>query len=99
MKTLFKIMIIGFLFLGCTKPKETCVPVHLNVVSRQDWNTACGCWQNTYIDTIVYLEEIGTFKNQSEIDSYPHLANTQVGDPKYKDLNGDGKINESDHCN
>ena len=98
MKTLLKIAFLLFLIIGCTKPKEeTCVPVHLQVVSRQDWIN--GHWENTYVDTIVYLEQIGFFKDQSVINTYPHLDGARPGDIMYKDRNADGKINESDHCN
>jgi TonB-dependent starch-binding outer membrane protein SusC len=38
----------------------------------------------------------GVFKNQKEIDAYPHDASTHPGDPKVRDVNGDGKINDLD---
>ena len=38
----------------------------------------------------------GVFKNQSEIDSYPHHPSTTPGDPKVVDVNGDGTINDAD---
>jgi hypothetical protein len=94
---LFMVLIMSQ--FNCTKPKETCVPVHLNVVVRQDWNDACKCWQNTTADRIVYLEEIGIFTTQNDIDSYPHLAGAKIGDIIYKDRNCDGIIDESDKCN
>jgi TonB-dependent starch-binding outer membrane protein SusC len=38
----------------------------------------------------------GVFKNQKEIDAYPHDVSTHPGDPKVRDVNGDGKINDLD---
>lgn len=38
----------------------------------------------------------GVFKNQAEIDAYPHHASTTPGDPKVRDVNGDGKITDAD---
>ena len=38
----------------------------------------------------------GVFKNQAEIDAYPHHASTTPGDPKVRDVNGDGKISDAD---
>ena len=38
----------------------------------------------------------GVFKNQAEIDGYPHHASTTPGDPKARDVNGDGKISDAD---
>ncbi len=38
----------------------------------------------------------GVFKNQSEVDGYPHHASTTPGDPKVRDVNGDGKITDAD---
>ncbi|WP_332369254.1 SusC/RagA family TonB-linked outer membrane protein [Spirosoma telluris] len=34
----------------------------------------------------------GVFKNQAEIDAYPHTSTTRPGDFKFRDNNGDGKI-------
>ncbi|AWG23305.1 SusC/RagA family TonB-linked outer membrane protein [Flavobacterium faecale] len=38
----------------------------------------------------------GIFQNQSEVNSSAILPNTKPGDVKYKDLNGDGVINDND---
>lgn len=38
----------------------------------------------------------GVFKNQAEVDAYPHHASTTPGDPKVRDVNGDGKITDAD---
>ncbi|UFH54406.1 TonB-dependent receptor [Spirosoma sp. KNUC1025] len=37
----------------------------------------------------------GVFKNQAEIDAYPHTTTTRPGDFKFIDKNGDGKIDFS----
>ncbi|GAB4023547.1 SusC/RagA family TonB-linked outer membrane protein [Spirosoma koreense] len=37
----------------------------------------------------------GVFKNQAEIDAYPHTSTTRPGDFKFRDTNGDGKIDFS----
>jgi TonB-linked SusC/RagA family outer membrane protein len=43
------------------------------------------------------IEWIGIFQNQAEIDNGPlHQFNPKPGDLKYKDQNGDGKINSED---
>ena len=47
-----------------------------------------------------YIAE-GLFTSQEEIDNWPtqNLGSTpKVGDIKYRDLNGDGMINENDRC-
>lgn len=38
----------------------------------------------------------GVFRNQEDLDSHPHYKVQNVGDIKYKDVNGDGVINEND---
>ncbi|GAB3554067.1 SusC/RagA family TonB-linked outer membrane protein [Spirosoma fluminis] len=37
----------------------------------------------------------GVFKNQAEIDAYPHTSTTKPGDFRFVDKNGDGKIDFS----
>lgn len=37
----------------------------------------------------------GVFKNQAEVDAYPHTATTKPGDFRFVDVNGDGKIDFS----
>ncbi|MBP1640072.1 MAG: TonB-dependent receptor, partial [Bacteroidetes bacterium] len=44
----------------------------------------------------LYYKSLGIFHTQAEIDAYPHQANTQVGDIKVADLNGDKKIDSND---
>jgi len=38
----------------------------------------------------------GVFTSQEELDKYPHLAADKVGDGRYKDVNGDGKLDQND---
>lgn len=38
----------------------------------------------------------GVFMSQEELDKYPHLAADKVGDGRYKDVNGDGKLDQND---
>lgn len=38
----------------------------------------------------------GVFRDQTELDSHPHYRVQNVGDIRYKDLNGDGIIDEED---
>jgi TonB-linked SusC/RagA family outer membrane protein len=42
---------------------------------------------------------IGVFQNTSELNSYPHLSNTEVGDLKFEDVNKDGILNSADRTN
>lgn len=39
---------------------------------------------------------IGVFQNAEELDNYPHLSVTEVGDLKFEDVNGDGVLNGDD---
>ncbi|WP_183566499.1 TonB-dependent receptor [Mucilaginibacter sp. SP1R1] len=38
----------------------------------------------------------GIFQNQAELDKYPHFDGEQVGNIRYKDINGDGVIDGKD---
>ena len=38
----------------------------------------------------------GVFMNQEELDKYPHLPTDKIGDARYKDVNGDGKMDQND---
>jgi TonB-linked SusC/RagA family outer membrane protein len=46
--------------------------------------------------TGLYYKADGIFHNQDELNKYPHNANTQIGDLRIVDLNGDGKIDAND---
>lgn len=39
---------------------------------------------------------LGVFKDQAELDKYPHIANARPGDVKYEDVNPDGVIDAND---
>lgn len=38
----------------------------------------------------------GVFKNQEEVDNYPHVSSTTPGDPIVRDVNNDGVIDDND---
>ena len=40
--------------------------------------------------------QLGIFRDQADLDSYPHFADTRPGDVKYDDVNGDKVINAND---
>lgn len=40
----------------------------------------------------------GIFTSQEELDSYPHISGTRVGDAKVLDLNEDGELTEDDRA-
>lgn len=39
---------------------------------------------------------LGVFRNQEELDTYPHQKSARIGSYKYEDVNDDGKIDDSD---
>ena len=41
----------------------------------------------------------GIFQNQAELDAYPHSSQAGVGDLRFVDVNGDGKIDGKDRTN
>jgi len=48
------------------------------------------------VNSIFAYEADGIFRDQEELDSYPHLSGAIPGDIKYVDVNEDGQINNSD---
>ncbi|MFD1144452.1 SusC/RagA family TonB-linked outer membrane protein [Larkinella insperata] len=40
--------------------------------------------------------QLGVFRDQADLDSYPHFADSRPGDVKYEDVNGDGKVDAND---
>jgi TonB-linked SusC/RagA family outer membrane protein len=46
--------------------------------------------------TELYYKADGIFHNQAELDKYPHSTNTQIGDIRVVDMNGDGVIDDKD---
>ncbi|MEI7896034.1 MAG: TonB-dependent receptor [bacterium] len=41
----------------------------------------------------------GIFQTQAELNAYPHLSDAGVGDLRFKDVNGDGKLDGRDRTN
>ncbi len=41
-------------------------------------------------------QQLGVFRDQADLDGYPHFADSRPGDVKFADVNGDGKINADD---
>ncbi|UOG73260.1 TonB-dependent receptor [Hymenobacter tibetensis] len=48
------------------------------------------------INSFLLYKAIGVYQTQAEVDTQPKLDNTRVGDIKYQDMNGDGKITVDD---
>ncbi len=42
------------------------------------------------------FQQLGVFKDQADLDSYPHDATARPGDVKFADVNNDGKITADD---
>ena len=40
--------------------------------------------------------QLGVFRDQADLDSYPHFADSRPGDVKYEDVNKDGKVDAND---
>ncbi|RIV17612.1 SusC/RagA family TonB-linked outer membrane protein [Fibrisoma montanum] len=40
--------------------------------------------------------QVGVFRDQADLDSYPHFADSRPGDVKFEDINNDGRINADD---
>ncbi|CAA9223370.1 MAG: Outer membrane TonB-dependent transporter, utilization system for glycans and polysaccharides (PUL), SusC family [uncultured Cytophagales bacterium] len=41
-------------------------------------------------------KQLGVFLDQTDLDAYPHFADTRPGDVKYEDVSGDGRIDAAD---
>ena len=39
---------------------------------------------------------IGVFQDQADLNGYPHLSDTQIGDLKFEDVNSDGQLDSKD---
>ena len=48
------------------------------------------------VDTELYYIADGIFRDQAEVDAYPHWEGAQPGDIRFKDVNNDGKIDADD---
>lgn len=74
----------------------------LNAWDQYRWGTS-DRWSNVMSNSAVWMyETIGIFESQEQIDTYPvnidgkNNATVNPGDLIYKDINGDGVINEFD---
>jgi TonB-linked SusC/RagA family outer membrane protein len=66
-----------------------------------DWDETPGIpdYQKTTghpMNSHLYYQAIGIFRDQAAVDKYPHWAGAQPGDIIFKDVNGDGKIDGLD---
>lgn len=76
------------------------------VVSLGDNNTAIyGGWNNsnTHVFMIgqpmrsyIMYDAVGVYRTAEDLRRYPTMTNQKVGDIRYRDANGDGKIDEND---
>ena len=41
-------------------------------------------------------KQLGVYKDQADLDSYPHFIDSKPGDVKYEDVNGDKKLDATD---
>ena len=41
-------------------------------------------------------DAVGVYQTQADLQKYPVMQNTKVGDVRYRDANGDGVISDSD---
>jgi TonB-linked SusC/RagA family outer membrane protein len=48
------------------------------------------------LGTSLLYNAIGMFRTQADLDGYPHVSGAKIGDLKYQDYNGDGKITADD---
>jgi TonB-linked SusC/RagA family outer membrane protein len=48
------------------------------------------------VNEFLLYDAIGVYKDQADIDANPHMAKTIPGDSKYRDVNGDGVIDNND---
>lgn len=48
------------------------------------------------MNAALYYQAIGIFKDQADLESYPHWADARPGDIIFKDINNDGEINGLD---
>ncbi|GGE99522.1 SusC/RagA family TonB-linked outer membrane protein [Hymenobacter cavernae] len=48
------------------------------------------------INAFLLYDVIGVYKDQADVDANPHMTKTAPGDSKYRDVNGDGVIDNYD---
>ena len=61
-----------------------------------EWQRRTGKTIGTQGSNYLMYESIGIFRTQDDLDSYPHLSDARVGDVKFRDVNGDKKIDGDD---
>ncbi len=61
-----------------------------------EWQKRTGKRIGTQGGSYLMYEADGIFRTQEELDSYPHLSETRVGDVRFKDIDGNGVINGDD---
>lgn len=61
-----------------------------------EWQRRTGKTIGTQGGNYLMYESIGIFRTQEELDSYPHLSDARIGDVKFRDVNGDQKIDGDD---
>lgn len=76
------------------------------VLSLGDNNTAIyGGWNNSNthvfmvgqpIRSYIMYDAVGVYQSEEDLRRYPTMSNQKVGDVRYRDVNGDGKIDEND---
>jgi len=62
-----------------------------------EWQKSTGrpVGRNTDSDNLYYVAD-GVFKDEAEVNAYPHWSGAQPGDIRFKDINNDGKIDADD---
>lgn len=65
-------------------------------VGQSNVRTSQVLMEGEALNTFWLYKSIGVFKNQAELDGYPHISDAKVGGVKYEDVNKDGKITEED---
>lgn len=61
-----------------------------------EWQRRTGKSIGTQSDMYLMYQADGIFNTQEELDAYPHLSQTRVGDVKFVDINDDKVINGDD---
>jgi TonB-linked SusC/RagA family outer membrane protein len=61
-----------------------------------NWQKRTGKCIGTEGGMYLMYQADGIFRTQEELDAYPHLSSTRVGDPRFVDINDDKQINGDD---
>ncbi len=51
---------------------------------------------NQPLRSFYMYDAVGVYQTQADLQKYPVMQNSKVGDVRYRDANGDGVINDSD---